>query len=176
MIRFAGSQSGVASQVANARSVFQSDNDSIRLVEDDESLWAALAGAPIQFSEHFMWRVGLRTTEAASFLLNLIKTADAATMWHAGLGDGRVRVIEKRNAKSGDTLVHLDQLREIAATLGGALIVETAVGNTIADPNNKRADNQLMLRIKRQLDPFGTFTHDPFGLEVNRSEAASSRS
>ena len=172
MIRFAGSQSAVASQVASVREVLQSESDLIRLVEDDESLWAALAHAPVQFSEQLMWRVGLRPTEAASFLLDLMKTADAATMWHAGLGDGRMRVMENGNAKGGDTLVHLDWLREKAATFGGAPIVETAVGGTIADLNNKRADNQLMLRIKQQLDPLGTFSHDPFGLEVNRTGAA----
>ena len=114
----------------------------------------------------------MRPTEAASFLLDLMKTADAATMWHAGLGDGRMRVMENGNAERVDTLVRLDRLREKAATLGGAVIVETAVGGTTADLNNKRADNQLMLRIKQQLDPLGTFSHDPFGLEVNRTEAA----
>ena len=172
MIRFAGSQSAVESQVISAREVLQSDNDSIRLEEDDESLWAALARAPIQFSEHFIWRVGLRTTEAASFLLDLIKTADAAILWHAGLADGRVRIMENGDEKRGDILVHLDGLREKAVTLGGAIFVETAVGGTITDLNNNGPDNQLMLRIKQQLDPLGTFSHDPFGFEMNRNEAA----
>ncbi|MFN2499425.1 MAG: FAD-binding oxidoreductase [Pyrinomonadaceae bacterium] len=167
MVRFAGSQSAVAAQVASARHLFESDNESIRLLEDDEALWAALAHAPIRFSEHVMWRVGLRTTEAASFLLDLIKTSDEATMWHAGLGEGRVRVINEVNAQRGDAHRNLDRLREKAAALGGALILETAVAGTIADVNNKTPDYQLRVRIKQQLDPLGTLSPGRFGLEMN---------
>ncbi|MEP6719208.1 MAG: FAD-linked oxidase C-terminal domain-containing protein [bacterium] len=173
MVRFAGSQSAVAAQVAIALELCRSNSDSIRLVEDDEAFWAALARAPSRFSEHFMWRVGLRTTEAASFLLDLIKTSDAATMWHAGLGDGRVRVIAEGN-EHADAPVH--RLRKKAAALGGALIMETAVTGTVPDINSKRPEYQLMGRIKQQLDPLGTFSPDPLGLEMNLTEVASSGS
>jgi glycolate oxidase subunit GlcD len=176
MIRFAGSEAAVAAQVASTRELIESDNGSIRLLEDDEAIWTALAVLPIRFSDCIMWRVGLRPTEAASFLIGLVKTSDAATMWHAGLGDGRIRVIDGSNAQDGDAHARIERSRANAIALGGTLIMETTMTSMTHDLINQRPAAEIMARIKQQLDPLGAFSPGRFGFEMNLTEAASSRS
>jgi len=158
MIRFAGSDAAVAAQVASTRELFGSHNGSTQLVEDDKPIWTRLAAVPIRFSEHLMWRVGLRPTEAASFLIDLIKTADDATMWHAGLGDGRIRVIEDSKARDGDVDIRIEHLRKNAEARGGMIIIESGNGGiaTALFSNNSAA--AIMNKIKQQLDPDNMFT------------------
>jgi len=158
MIRFAGSDAAVAAQVASTRELFGSHNGSTQLVEDDKPIWTRLAAVPIRFSEHLMWRVGLRPTEAASFLIDLIKTADDATMWHAGLGDGRIRVIEDSKARDGDVDIRIEHLRKNGEARGGMIIIESGNGGiaTALFSNNSAA--AIMNKIKQQLDPDNMFT------------------
>ncbi len=167
MIRFAGSEAAVAAQVASVREVFGSDNG---LVEDDETTWTRLAAVPIRFSERLMWRVGLRPTEAASFLIDLVKTADDATLWHAGLGDGRIRVIEDSNAQDGGANGHIDRLRINATALGGTLILEASEASMSYDSSNPPAA-KIMARIKQQLDPLGILPGAHLGLEMRRKQS-----
>jgi FAD/FMN-containing dehydrogenase len=153
MIRFAGSDSAVAAQIAHTREVVNVQSSSILLIEEDEAIWAALQALPIQFSERFMWRVGLRPTDAASFLLDLIKTSDATTMWHAGVGDGRIRVIHDSDAHDSDA--RIEHLRADAEARGGMIIFET--GDQGLDPAvfSKDPTAGIMNKIKEQLDPAG---------------------
>jgi glycolate oxidase subunit GlcD len=154
MIRFAGSSSAVAAQISRTRELVKTG--STRLVDEDEAIWAGLQALPIRFSERFMWRVGLRPTEAASFLLNLIKTTGAATMWQAGVGDGRIRVIDDGAARAGDLNARIKNLSAIAEARGGAIIVET--GDLGPSLSNKNSGSGIMNKIKEQLDPFSIFT------------------
>ncbi len=155
MVRFAGSDSAVAAQIASAGELAELENSSLLSIEVDEPIWAALQAIPIRFSNRFMWRVGLRPTEAASFLLNLIKTSGANTMWHAGVGDGRIRVIEDSKAHNVD---RSDRLRANAEARGGMLVVEA--GNGGIDPAlfSRNSAAGIMNKIKEQLDPRNLFT------------------
>ena len=155
IIRFAGSEPAVSWQVARAREVIKCDNDSTRLIEDDEAIWTALQALPIQYSERLMWRVGLRPTEAAAFLLDLIKTSDTNTMWHAGVGGGRVRVIDDGNEHDGDA--RIKHLRANAEARGGMIVFET--GDQGLDPAlfSKNPAAGIMNKIKEQLDPNNVF-------------------
>ena len=75
-------------------------------------------------------------------------------MWHAGLGDGRIRVIEDSNAPDGDVEARTDRLRASAEGLGGMIIMES--GKSIfAGPTSRTPAAEIMTRIKRQLDPRG---------------------
>ena len=170
MIRFAGSEAAVAAQVTSTLELFGSDNGSTQLVEDDEALWTRLAAVPIRFSEHLMWRVGLRPTEAASFLIDLIKTSDDAMMWHAGLGDGRIRVIEDSNARDSEAHAHIDRLRANATALGGTLIMETTV-SVARDLSNPGRATEIMASIKQQLDPLGILSRGLLGWEIARKQS-----
>jgi FAD/FMN-containing dehydrogenase len=176
MIRFAGAEAAVAAQVASTHEIIRSDPDSTRLIEDDEAIWTALAAVPIRFSDCIKWRVGLRPGEAAAFLIEMIKTSPVETMWHAGLGDGRIRAIDAGNMQASEVRDHIERSRANAAALGGTLIMETEVAGIAPDPIYKRPDYQLMARIKQQLDPAGTFSPGRFGFEMNLTKAASSQS
>ena len=176
MIRFAGAKAAVAAQVASTHEIIRSDNDSTRLIEDDEAIWTALAAVPIRFSDCIKWRVGLRPISAASFLMEMIKTSPVEAMWHAGLGDGRIRVIDADNMQAGEVRDRIERSRANATALGGTLIMETEVAGIASDSIYKRPDYQLMARIKQQLDPAGTFSPGRFGFEMNLTEAASSQS
>ncbi|HEX9544809.1 MAG TPA: FAD-linked oxidase C-terminal domain-containing protein [Pyrinomonadaceae bacterium] len=164
MIRFAGAEAAVAAQVASTRELIKNDNGSTRLIEDDGAIWTRLAAVPVRFSEHLMWRVGLRPTEAASFLIEMIKTSPVETMWHAGLGDGSIRVIEAGAAQDNDAPARFDRLRESVAALGGALITETGRPDMLSDSTNQTAAAETMARIKQQLDPLGILA--PRGLNL----------
>jgi glycolate oxidase subunit GlcD len=152
MIRFAGSSSAVAAQTSRTRELVKDVTGSTHLIDEDAAIWAALQALPIRFSERFMWRVGLRPTEAASFLLNLIKTTGAATMWHAGVGDGRIRVIEDAGAHDGD----LNSRIKDWSARGAAIITET--GDLGPAQFNKNSGWGIMDKIKEQLDPRNVFT------------------
>jgi glycolate oxidase subunit GlcD len=153
MMRFAGSDSAVAAQVASTQKLFE--NGSTRLIDEDGTIWAALQALPIQFSDRLMWRVGLRPTEAAAFLLDLIKTSDANTMWHAGVGDGRIRVIDDGTALDG--AAHIKHLRANAEARGGTLIMEFGKGGTNHALFRKDPAAGIMNKIKQQLDPNHVF-------------------
>jgi glycolate oxidase subunit GlcD len=153
MIRFAGSDSAVAAQIAGTRELINIQTDSIRLVEEDEAIWATLQALPIRFSDRFMWRVGLRPTEAASFLLDLIKTSGVETAWHAGVGDGRIRVID-----DGDADLRIKQLRVNAEARGGMIIMESSNGGIDTALFSKNSAPGIMNKIKQQLDPRNVFT------------------
>ena len=92
-------------------------------------------------------------------------------MWQAGIGDGRLRVFEATESDAGESLLpRLNNLRQMAATSGGALVVEHAT------PHIKRAfdcwgmteaTNRLMHRVKEQLDPQNAFSPGRFA-QVDR--------
>jgi hypothetical protein len=107
-----------------------------------------------------MWRVGLRPTEAASFLLDLIKTTGAATMWQAGVGEGRIRVIDDGAANAGDLNARIKNLSAIAEARGAAIIIET--GDLGPAQLNRDSGSGIMNKIKEQLDPRNVFT-SPIG-------------
>jgi FAD/FMN-containing dehydrogenase len=154
MIRFAGSTSAVAAQISRTRELIKIG--STRLVDEDQAIWTALQALPIRFSERFMWRVGLRPTEAASFLLNLIKTTGAATMWQASLGDGRIRVIDEGGADDCDLNARIKDLSASAEARGGSIIIES--GDLGPAQLNRNFGSGIMRKIKEQLDPHNIFT------------------
>jgi FAD/FMN-containing dehydrogenase len=155
MIRFAGSSSAVAAQISSTRELLKDVIGSTRLLDEDEAIWTALQALPIRFSERFMWRVGLRPKEAASFLLNLIKTPGAGTMWQAGVGDGRIRVIDDGAAHDGDLNSRIKDLSAIAEGRGAAIIIES--GDLRPALFNKNSGSGIMNKIKEQLDPLSIF-------------------
>jgi len=160
MIRFAGSGSAVSAQIARTRELAGLGKNSILLMEEDEAIWTALQALPIRFSDRLTWRAGLRPTEAASFLLELIKTLDSETMWHAGVADGRIRVIDASDAHDGDAEIHIEHLRKNAEDRGGTIIIESGNGGLNRAVFSKHSAVDLMNKVKQQLDPNNVF---PFG-------------
>jgi hypothetical protein len=104
-------------------------------------------------------------------------------MWQAGVGDGRIRVMERLQDMSpeirGETIRRLETLREQAQSVGGALIIEDAPAEIKTRVNawgTFGSSAGVMRRIKTQLDPNCILSPGRFDFEttpVSRSHPAS---
>ncbi|MEP6818593.1 MAG: FAD-linked oxidase C-terminal domain-containing protein [bacterium] len=171
LLRFAGAQTGVADQTAEATELLKGLGGSSTLKGDDSLLWQSVAALPLRFQQDLVWRVGLRPADVPTFLAQLdqrgggIESSEA--LWHASIGDGRIRVMNRLRLNEneagemeGETMGRIGSLRDFAKKLGGTLIIEHAPAE-IKDRTNNMDTNDaaygIMLRIKQQLDPDDIF-------------------
>jgi glycolate oxidase FAD binding subunit len=76
-------------------------------------------------------------------------------MWHAGMGDGRLRAITKPPVYHREAVRALERLRQRAETLGGHLVVESApieIKNEFDAWGGFGSAAELMKRVKSELD------------------------
>ncbi len=171
LIRFAGTDAAVADQTERARSLFaRAGADSIELLDMDEHLWHDLAAQPMKPAWPSNYRICVRPAHLPALIAALQAEADGQTQaacWHAGLGDGRMRILQALPTDATHEMAVLARLRHKAMTLGGALIIERAPDELKrqAEAWGLRADTaQLMQRIKRQLDPAELLSPGRFAL------------
>src|SRR5204862_2865223 len=136
------------------------------LVPSDSIVWDALASFSSRFREDLVYRISLKPVDAMSYLARL----DASpgdnhypSMWHAGLGDGRIRVVDRlqhadnASAEFEEKLTgRIQERRSAAESIGGALILEHASAKIRARVNawgSFGSSAGLMQRVKQQLDP-----------------------
>ena len=157
LIRFAGSSSAVAEQTTATGELL----NGTQLILDDSSVWNTLAALPARFEKDFVWRVGLRPADVTPFLATYLGSTtaeDHEPIWHAGLGDGRIRVVE-RGSHPGIT-DRTNSLTSTTQNFGARLIIDHAsdeVINRLKPSDNTSAAVGIMHRIKQQLDPEGIF-------------------
>ena len=177
LVRFAGSSRAVADQATRAIEMIADNNEAGRcaLLSDDKIIWRSLAASTLRDAPDLVWRVVLQPANVASFLEILDRTRpghSCESRWQAGLGDGRIRVID-RLPKNGDesrevrneTMKHIEMLRGQAQDFGGALIIEQAPAELKASHEclgNLRLFGPLVQRIKEQLDPGGILSPGRF--------------
>jgi glycolate oxidase subunit GlcD len=176
LIKFAGSMNAVNQQTTDAIAMMAEKNCGVRarLASDDASIWHSLASLPLRSGENLVWRVGLRPADLRRFLTKLAALDDAhssnnrsGSMWHAGVGDGRIRVVDSNQQIEDETVARLEALRAEAQSLGSALIIENArteIKNRIDSWGTSASSAGLMKRIKQQLDPAGTLSPGRFSL------------
>jgi glycolate oxidase subunit GlcD len=177
LLRFAGSLRAVTDQAARALETLADNNDgaSARIVSDDEIIWRSLAASPLRYARDLVWRVGLRPSDLGQFLAVLEQTRsghDCESMWQAGVGDGRTRVIERLQTSENEspevgeeTRKCLELLRGQAQSLGGALVIEQWPAKLTTSMNawgTFGSSAGLMQRIKTQLDPDGILSPGRF--------------
>ncbi len=166
LMRLAGNAETVAYQERRARELMREDAKikSIDIRHDDETLWRDLAAMPLRCANQLIWRSGVLPNEIGA-LLNAAELApeifNASALWHAGVGDGRLRVITSPPPDAADCLQPLERLRAKVQALGGALAVESAPFGTqeaqdMSEPSG--ASESICARIKKQLDPCGMFS------------------
>ena len=164
MIRVAGSPAAVVSQAAHALGLARKENTNFAtLADDDEALWRALAAAPLQFADKLIWRAGLKPTEMLQFLDEVVRlendeASHPSVMWHAGVGDGRLRAIAGTPLYHREAVRALERLRHRVEDLGGTLVVESApleIKNEFGAWGDFGSASELMMRVKSQLDPQG---------------------
>jgi glycolate oxidase subunit GlcD len=178
LIRFAGSLSAVNEQTRVTGELLKEKDGSKPgpLVPSDVILWSNLASFPLQFPQDLVWRVGLRPQDVASFLERLdqapFPNQPSESMWQAGVGDGRIRVVDRLQHADNDaeefqkrSVGRIEELRAIAESFGGALVIEQAPAEIKARANawgRFGSSAGLMQRVKRELDPDGILSPGRF--------------
>jgi FAD/FMN-containing dehydrogenase len=162
LIRYAGTPETVAFQTGETIKQLRSVDATANCValDMDEGYWRGLAALPLQDENQLSWRANVRPTELQAFLRLAMedggRACPSSSLWHAGVGDGRVRVISSLPEDASQCIASLERLREGARARGGSLVVETA------PPEIKKAFEvwamsgafvPLMQRVKNRLDP-----------------------
>jgi FAD/FMN-containing dehydrogenase len=174
LIRFAGSLSAVTQQTIAAKELMGEgqSQQSARVEADDANIWQSLASLPLQFPDDLVWRVGFRPGDLSLFLTEMDQRNDPEPRWHAGVGDGRIRVVERLQQTDNwpavflkETVARIEALRASATNLGGALIIEQAppeLKHFVNAWGNLGPAVALMQRVKNQLDPDDIFSSGRF--------------
>ena len=183
LLRFAGSLEAVTEQATRAIELIEDNNGRLpaRLVLDDKLIWRSLGSLLFRFPEEVLWRVGLRPADVGSFLELLDRThADdyAGSIWQAGVGDGRVRVMDRLQRKNhsgaidNSAIDRIATFRARAREFDAALIIEQAPAEmkkrlNAWGPFGSSAG--LMQGVKEQLDPDDILSPGRFEFEASLS-------
>ncbi|HEY0385940.1 MAG TPA: FAD-linked oxidase C-terminal domain-containing protein, partial [Pyrinomonadaceae bacterium] len=171
LVRFAGASATVAFQLEQARARLDQQQDIQRtsVSLDDELLWQRLATLSRQQDDSLIWRAHVPARELGAILTNA-SLADfllfpPGSCWHAGAGDGRLRVISPVEREAQADVRLLERWRERVSTAGGCLIVESApreYKEAFKVWGDVGRAATLMRRIKQQLDEADTFSPGRF--------------
>ncbi len=174
LVRFAGSAGAVMQQATGAKDLLEAAPD-LRVTQveaDDSEIWSSVAAVPLHASNTLVWRVGLRPGDLKSFLTHVCRGNGLEPIWHAGVGDGRVRIVERSRRTDNDAvdlghevLTRMEELSGTAKSLGGRLFIEHAPAE-LKQMNNESGDlggaEGLMQRVKAELDPRGLLSPGSF--------------
>ncbi|PYS80462.1 MAG: hypothetical protein DMF70_10810, partial [Acidobacteria bacterium] len=119
------------------------------------------AAVTLRLADNLSWRASLRPGDLVSFVnevaaLETDEASHPSLMWHAGVGDGRLRAIAKPPVYHREAVRALERLRQKAETLGGNLVVESApieIKNEFDSWGSFGSAAELMSRVKSELDP-----------------------
>jgi glycolate oxidase subunit GlcD len=169
LARFAGTEGAVEYQLARAEEIIEGRAALVR-VEDEASLWSRLSEATRLFDEGVAWRACVSPTELGGMLTRLGDSKDAERWgaWHAGAGDGCLRVFESGESSpehGRDARAFLTRMRETARGAGGSLVVERAAASFRQSFDSWGLNDSaafLMKRVKEQLDPSDIFSPGRF--------------
>lgn len=163
LVRFAGTSKMVQFQLEQACNLLK--GNSIEIIENNLSLWRNLSALSFVSDNYFTWRVSVLPSRLESFLRSLEKdTSLSETLWHAGAGDGRLRVIEETRGEK-DWTNELKNLRQTAHEMNGYLVIENApieIKENTDSWDDFGSATVLMCRIKEQLDPFNLMSKGRF--------------
>jgi glycolate oxidase subunit GlcD len=159
LIRFAGAEENVASQLERAQALFAQDAASLEIVYEDAALWRALAAAPLRAGHELRWRAHVKPS-ALPLLFDafarLRSDRTRAFSWQAGLGDGRLRAMQIVEDDWSNEASKLNEMRRTIEENDGTLILESApdeIKREVISWNRDGANALLMRRVKQQLDP-----------------------
>ena len=144
LLRFAGNGKGVEFQTRETVAEFAEYD--CELIQDDEPLWTFLAAVPLIESDALGWRASTLPAllpKVVESLVAIYGTSFQESFWQIGVGDGRVRMIERVN--HGFT----EAAKQAVHELGGYFVIE--------DGHIDLGSSALMSRVKAQLDPCGVF-------------------
>jgi FAD/FMN-containing dehydrogenase len=173
LVRYAGTPETVAFQTEETIKRLRGENATVNsiAIEGDQEHWNNLAALSLRDENQLSWRAGVRPTELQAFLKLAMEDNSSARpsslLWHAGVGDGRVRVISSAAEDEALCVASLERLRAGARARGGSLVIEdapTEIKKAFEVWGIPGASLPLMQRVKSQLDPAGTLSPGRFKL------------
>jgi D-lactate dehydrogenase (cytochrome) len=171
LIRYAGTPETVAYQTEETIKQLRSVDATVNCValDVDENYWRKLADLPLHDENQLGWRAGVRPTELQTFLKLAMEDGGSAhpssSLWHAGVGDGRLRVISSPAEDAASCIASLERLRAGARASGGSLVIESAppeIKKAFDVWGVSSASRPLMQRVKEQLDRADTLSPGRF--------------
>ena len=167
LARFAGTEGAVEYQLSRAAELVGSltKEGTPERVEEDEGLWARLSSTQTRGAEPLAWRASVLPSALGALLARLGDDYGRRLRWHAGAGDGRLRVFDEVR-EQGAALDRLRGMRGAAREAGGSLVVERApagLKRELGAWGLTESAALLMKRIKHQLDSSDTFAPGLFG-------------
>ncbi len=161
LTRFAGIEKTVSYQIAKASAEISREAGiaEVEMESDDQGLWRNLAAAPTKLDKRLSWRAAVPPTGQGQFI-EIVKDTDpdsfSKSLWHAGIADGRVRMMEPERANPAEHSSGLMHLRSVAQSFGGSLVIENAseeIKLAMDAWGGRGSSETVMKRIKNQLDP-----------------------
>jgi glycolate oxidase subunit GlcD len=172
LIRYAGTFETVAYQLEQTVKLLNDDPARVQFAtfQEDAKYWRGLAALPLEEAYPLIWRARLLPTELGLFLDRAMKEGSPAftsvSLWHAGVADGRLRVLNASNEGAASCAASLKRLR---ANAHGALVIENApqeIKHSIDAWGDIGPKASLMRRVKQELDPYGLLSPGRFGVEI----------
>jgi glycolate oxidase subunit GlcD len=158
LIRYAGTPETVAFQTEETiKRLRTADATVTSCVSEDERYWRELAALPLQNEHQLIWRASMLPTELQSFLKLAMSGGGGpafatSSLWHAGVGTGRLRVLTPLAEDAVSCAAGLESLRAHARRTGGSLVIESAT-STLDAWGDAGPQRVLMGRVKKELDP-----------------------
>jgi glycolate oxidase subunit GlcD len=175
LLRYAGTPETVAYQTEQTTNLLRNTpaTADCSVFDDDAAYWRGLSALPLEEAHALVWRASVLPSELGAFLERAMKDGEAtfssSSLWHAGVADGRLRVMNTPGEGADACVASLERLRAGARTAGGALIIERAspeIKNAIDAWGAFEPNLSLMRRVKQELDSNGLLSPGRFFMEV----------
>lgn len=161
LVRFAGSTRAVIQQTAQALKSLRDEGLRCATYDEDELVWKRLSAAPLSANHDLCWLARMKPTDVLEFVREVValeqdEASHVELRWHAGLGDGRLRVMARAPVYHQETVRTLARLRKQAEDRGGNLVLEKApveIKREFDAWGSLGLAAELMQRVKQQLDP-----------------------
>ncbi|HEX8920376.1 MAG TPA: FAD-linked oxidase C-terminal domain-containing protein, partial [Pyrinomonadaceae bacterium] len=168
LIRYAGTPETVVYQTEQTVTLLRGEQAHVQVatLNEDAEYWRGLAALPMEPTKALSWRAALLPTELEMFLNRAMKEGGAAfsssSLWHAGVADGRLRVM---NTTNDNAVACATALKRLRAETRGTLVIENApqeIKDSIDAWGDFGSKTSLMRRVKQELDPNGLFSPGRF--------------
>jgi glycolate oxidase FAD binding subunit len=172
LIRYAGTPETVAYQTVQTMKILREVSESTQraTLDEDDGCWGGLAALPVQGDSNLIWRAQFLPSALNEFLTRALRDEGPAlpssSLWHAGLADGRLRVMSSVYEPTAATIAGLENFRALAQRLnGGRLVIEHApqeIRESFDAWGDFGSKTALMRRVKDALDPNHLFSPGRF--------------